>query len=61
MTATPSMTATDVVASFERDGTAALWRGLWEGLTDDDRARLVAEWRAGDRLAALILSTLDKS
>ena len=54
-----SATVADVLASFEADGTAPHWRAVWEGLTDEQRERLTAEWKGGDRFAGLILAVVD--
>jgi hypothetical protein len=39
------------LASLTADGTAALWRTLYEALTDAERERLAAEVAKGDSLA----------
>ena len=45
--------------SLEADGTAALWRGLYEDLSEGARERLVVEVASGDRLALLAALVLD--
>jgi len=47
------------VASLEGDGTAQIWRRVYEDLPDRDRERLAAEVAEGDPLALRLALLLD--
>jgi hypothetical protein len=45
--------------SLERDGTARLWRNLYEQLAEGERERLAAEVASGDPIGCLLALALD--